>query len=348
MGFIMTNFKNKSILFVLLCSGMCVLSGAYANSSKKRDTLFRISGTTLATIDIQSKKNKAKKEKKTIGLLKIIPSEKFIKSKKNILKNAKLDEKERDYSFGIVPFHESPGAVDLGMNSVPVFDQGAYGTCVTFAATAAVDAILGKKDLISQQCILELNRMLGHNLWNGAYYASEVLNPLKKYGIIKQGKGKVEEGKCNSNYPNVFGLITIFDYKARSSKSGASASKIKSRYISSISLSDIKTALDAKHRIALGFGMAANQDSTSVQGFNMKIGDSHTVGGLWACQQPGSSQFYCKTPNSGHEVVVIGYDDKQKLIKIRNSWDRSVGEEGNFYMTYTFLEAMSFDGTEIY
>lgn len=59
---------------------------------------------------------------------------------------------EKDYSKGITPFSQSIGAVELGMNSVPVLDQGSYGTCVTFATTAAMDAVLGLGDYISQQC----------------------------------------------------------------------------------------------------------------------------------------------------------------------------------------------------
>jgi len=46
-------------------------------------------------------------------------------------------------------------------------------------------------------------------------------------------------------------------------------------------------------------------------------------------------------------VIVIGYDDKQQLLKIRNSWDTVVGDHGNFYMTYAFFNSMGLDGTEV-
>lgn len=35
-----------------------------------------------------------------------------------------------------------PRSVQLGMNDVPVLEQGQHGTCVTFAVTAALDATL--------------------------------------------------------------------------------------------------------------------------------------------------------------------------------------------------------------
>ena len=49
----------------------------------------------------------------------------------------------------------TPSEIQLGMNGVPVLDQGRFGTCVTFADTAAVDAALGKGDYISQLCLLQ-------------------------------------------------------------------------------------------------------------------------------------------------------------------------------------------------
>ena len=59
-------------------------------------------------------------------------------------------------------------SIDLGMNNVPVLDQGSHGTCVTFATTAAVDAVLGKGDYVSQLCNLEL----GATLEQFGYYPS--------------------------------------------------------------------------------------------------------------------------------------------------------------------------------
>ncbi|WBV63527.1 hypothetical protein PGH43_01250 [Legionella pneumophila 130b] len=53
-----------------------------------------------------------------------------------------------------------PSKVELGMNNVPVLNQGSFGTCVTFATTAAIDAALNKGDYISQLCQLQLGLYL--------------------------------------------------------------------------------------------------------------------------------------------------------------------------------------------
>ena len=50
----------------------------------------------------------------------------------------------------------------------------------------------------------------------------------------------------------------------------------------------------------------------------------------------------------GHEMVIIGYDDNAVatdaagnqytgLLKLRNSWSDSVGDQGNYYMTYDYF-----------
>ena len=79
---------------------------------------------------------------------------------------------EKDYSKGINPKFQ----VDLGMANVPVLDQGAYGTCVTFSSTAALDAILAQGDFVSQQCSLELDYGLNNDYWDGAYYPSQIID----------------------------------------------------------------------------------------------------------------------------------------------------------------------------
>ena len=49
---------------------------------------------------------------------------------------------------------------NIGMNNVPVLDQGRHGSCATFAATGALDAALtkpsGELGYISQLCNLDL------------------------------------------------------------------------------------------------------------------------------------------------------------------------------------------------
>jgi C1A family cysteine protease len=74
---------------------------------------------------------------------------------------------------------------------------------------------------------------------------------------------------------------------------------------------------------------------------------SKNRGGLWACTQPSSSSNRCVRTNAGHEVIVIGYDNNQKLLKIRNSWSANMGDNGDYYMTYNFFNAMANEQTVV-
>jgi hypothetical protein len=243
------------------------------------------------------------------------------------------DKGEKDYSKGINPMQK-----DLGMAGVPVLDQGAYGTCVTFASTAALDALLQRGDYISQQCTLALLKGLGDDIWNGAYYPSQVIDPLKQHGIVSQAA-------CPQRYGNPSQVLSVTAYKAYVSKEAA-VGNVSIRYINSAKVEDAKRAIDAGHRFAIGF-LLKGDSSEAVRGFDVLYQGQRYTGGLWACKQ-GASPNYCTTSNAGHEVVIIGYDEAQKLFKIRNSWNATMGVRGDYFMSYEFFAKMVIDGTEIW
>jgi hypothetical protein len=280
---------------------------------------------------------------KTIQLMKIIPSQAL--TERVELASATPDA-EKDYSKGIDPNFQ----VDLGMGSVPVLDQGQYGTCVTFASTAVVDAAMGKGNYIDQQCSLELNKYLGsldpnnrYDYWNGANDATEIIDPLKKYGIVQQGK-------CNYKYPRSTVKITPTAY-AKLTTATPELAKVVDTYHDEnhkMDINALKAVLKSGHRVAIGTLLLDSADPISVNGFDITVNGKSKRGGLWACKQPSSSSNYCGTSQAGHEIVVFGYDDTQELLKIRNSWSTKIGDNGNYYMTYAFYKAMVLDGTEVY
>ena len=76
------------------------------------------------------------------------------------------------------------------MNGVPVLNQGRHGSCVTFAVTAAMDAVIGHGDYISQLCSLELGKSLEYNGylpsgWDGSL-GPIVLNQFSRFGVVSK------------------------------------------------------------------------------------------------------------------------------------------------------------------
>jgi Papain family cysteine protease len=332
-------FKSKIIFSSLALISMT----AFAEKSE----YFNLNGSHSATIPLKLNTLRNKNAfdidnmigVKTIQLMSITPTQKMIEKNRLALAKMVADGGELDYSNGITPFSQSPGAVDLGMANVPVLDQGQYGTCVTFASTAVLDARLKKGDLIDQQCSLALNNALGNNYWNGADNATQILDPLKQYGIISKGN-------CfGDQYADPNQSVDAKTYQTKSTKKYSR--QINYTFYGTAVLTDLKAGLQAGHRFAIGTALADTGDPISVNGFDMLIDGNQTSGGLWACQQPSSDTNFCGAQNAGHEVVVIGYDDTQQLLKIRNSWSDQVGDEGDYYMTYTFYNAMVSDQTKL-
>ncbi len=247
---------------------------------------------------------------------------------------------EIDYSKGVVDFYKSSSAVYL-IPSVPILDQGPHGTCVTFATTAAIDAVLGLGDVISQQCSLELSKAIGNDIWEGAWQSSEVINPLKQYGAVKQGN-------CGSHYyPDPSSSISVEDYKTFVDPT-IQVEKVKYAYYEPMSVEQVKGAISSNHYVSFGFGLINNGSPISVQGFDVVVDGVKNTGGLWACKQPSSKSKFCGKYSAGHEVIIVGYDDSQRLFKIQNSWNASSGDAGFFYMTYEFFSAMMLNATEIW
>lgn len=247
---------------------------------------------------------------------------------------------EKDYRSGITSFSSSGSGVDLGMAGVPVLDQGQYGTCVTFSSTAALDARLGRGDYISQQCALALDKTLGSDWWDGAYYPSQIIDPIKNYGVV-------EKSRCPSFYPNYDQSISAEAYQSLADKeASAEVAQINYAYTAKANINGVKTALRAGNRVLIAF-LLDGSSQEAVQGFSVRVDGRSYTGGLWACKQ-GSSPNHCKASNAGHEVLVIGYDEKQQLLKIRNSWSSQVGDNGNYYMSYSFFNSMAVDQTVVY
>lgn len=275
-------------------------------------------------------------ENSSFQFMKIRLTQKMIDKINSANAEMRLNGGELNYSTGIYRFYQSPSAVEIGMANVPVLDQGAYGTCVTFAATASLNARFGLGDYIDQQCSLALDLSLGNNYWQGAGTANQVILPLKKYGFIPKNK-------CfGIIYPNDSQLVNLNNYYFYSDKSYSS---IMNTINSKADLHSVIAAVDSGRRVTIGF--AYTVDFPTRIKYGNGYSDTYNAGGLWACQQPSSSINHCTGSTSGHEVIVTGYDNRQQLLKIRNSWGRQNGDQGEYYMTYSYFNAMAFDQTII-
>ena len=256
-----------------------------------------------------------------------------------------------------------PRRIQLGMNEVPVLDQGEHGTCVLFALTAALDAALGQGDYVSQLCQLDLSTYLNHNTylesgWEGGW-GEEFLNQMTMFGIVP--KTLQHAGACAGRleYPLLQGTVTdelsVFDYHQMS----VSIQELGIFFAPLILENQINFALIDRERLLYrikGILHQGDRVTCSVLLMGQESGDANATGSYhmandtWVLLPQMADELTHNTQIDGHAFVITGYDDDavavdslgrmhRGLFTLRNSWGPDVGDHGDFYMTYSYLKA---------
>ncbi len=263
-----------------------------------------------------------------------------------------------------------PAAVALGMHQVPVLDQGSYGTCVTFAVSAALDAALGLSDSISQLCSLQLGNHLseyGYRLsgWDGSW-GQWVLAQFHAFGFITKTQQKKHGCGGLTVYPR-YGTppqsaMTIEDYHRLSEPLNTRVTwsmlldpeqvfsdKIDMEQV----LTRVKTALNHGHRVT--FAVLLPQVNSGVAG---AVGWHHYFNDTWVVTPAMQADLEHQLSLPGHEMIITGYDDNAVamdssgkrhtgLLTLRNSWGYFAGDWGNFYMSYDYFTLLAIEAEEI-
>jgi hypothetical protein len=345
----------KSLRLYLVIILSCPLI-AFANDVK-------IQGTFLHTVQASQQyvEPRTSVQALQIPLLKIYLSPKA---------RAKLFSSLRGQSFSAYPVadkNELPEAVDLGMANVPVLNQGIHGSCVTFAAVAALDAILKKGDYVSSLCSLQLGRYLesyGYisSGWDGSFGAS-VLSQLSGFGFMS--KEKQQQVGCGllKEYPlldkdrgepmstqefhqfsesltqNQIAWNHILDVY-ESLEDGVDKTKV---------LLQVKRALNHGDRLVFGTLLADYE-----RGLAGAVGSYKAFNDTWVLSAEILENLQHHPQYAGHEMLIIGYDDAaiakddhghvhQGLLKVRNSWGKRIGDQGDFYISYDYFNLLALE-----
>lgn len=273
---------------------------------------------------------------------------------KIVLQNIELDEKTVKELNDIVteirlrrkisgpvtfqPKNTNEFDVDLGMGNVPVLNQGAYGTCVTFTVTALLNAKMNAGDYVSQQCLLGLGNTIQSTEsgqmsgWNGLRTIETALNRIKSYGVI--GKST-----CPVKYANPYSSRTYTNYTNLSGN--AWSSNFTWKKLKTKSIDEVKAALNRNNRVAIA--TILHTDYTAGSPF-----ENYSTG-LWKLPDDLNkfmSELY-SGKIGGHAVIVTGYDDEKQLLKIRNSWGTGLGAKGEYYMTYEYYNLLNYEAIEV-
>lgn len=310
--------------------------------------------------------------------LDITPAKQEIKLLKIELSNSAIEvlHKRADATLKkpntLIISRDLPSKIDLGMNGVPVLNQGKFNTCVTFAITAAFDAALNKGDYISQLCQLQLNLHLGKNgyIWNGWDGASgrQVLSQIEHFGIVSKEKQKTIGCGGVTEYPGIeqpvpengISLEEFHQISENLEENGVIWSPILDMYQATMertdtekTVSEIKEILNQKDRVTFAVFLIDLD-----LGFMGAVGTHSAPLDTWVFTPEIARDIYLHPVFAGHEMIITGYDDDaiatdqqghphKGLFILRNSWGDKFGNRGTFYMSYDYFKVLTYEAQRI-
>lgn len=324
----------------------------------------------IGTVDTALKTSTSKSHvtsSKSIQHIKLMKVELSELMQKNIEHKLKSSFNSKKYSVKV----GTPSQIQLGMNNVPVLNQGPYGTCTTFSITAVIDAALNKGNYVSQLCLLQLGNYIENNGhvssgWDGAGIA-DVLSKIALFGVVSkeqqelQGCGGITEYP-NKGYtystemtPNEYHQMSISVNKKIEWTPVVDSYSRKEQSSYTI-IQNVKKALRDKDRLAFGVLLLdINLGNVGALGKNREENDTWVV--TSKIEQDTSDFFEGKNPEfqlGGHAMIITGYDDNaiaidnegsahKGLFTLRNSWGELAGDQGNFYMSYEYFAVVAME-----
>ncbi len=224
----------------------------------------------------------------------------------------KLDS--RDYLMRVyLPVAKLPDKVDYTLKLSPVRDQGNEGTCVGFATAVGMKEYQEKEDygklvLLSPRFIYtECKKIDGMPEEEGTTIRC-AMKVLKKTGICQEKFWPYQPGQK--------------DKAQKGARKDSGKFRVMS-YARILNLSDLRLSLYSKGPCVLGVTVFAGMMKTKT--------------GLVPMPKSGEN------PLGGHAICAVGYNDKKKVIKFKNSWSSEWGDTGFGYLPYAYIEKYMMD-----
>lgn len=360
----LTSNKNTPVVLSVIAS-VVLCANAYASTAN-----VKIVGTIDGYVPLS---------KRSLSAANSSPTEKHVLFQKIELSTdaqnwlaQHADDVTQPQPLSIAARSELPTQVQLGMNNVPVLDQGRHGTCVTFAVGGALNAAKGSEDYVSELCNLELGSYLEqkdsshYSGWDGSW-GDVVLKQIDDYGVISIAAQRNNGCAGVYEYPRDNGkdtgrpmsakdftsrsdyIMKTISYKTLATHADAFTDKMSTPGV----LIKIKQALNNGHRLTFGTLLDV------AVGSNGAVGTYKVRNDTWMMTPEIRKDAKTKGKiDAGHEMVITGYDDNAVVIgpdhtkqvgvlTLRNSWGSDAGDSGNYYMTYAHFRILADEVYEI-
>ena len=220
----------------------------------------------------------------------------------------------RDYLMrAYLPLKRIPARVDYTPKLSPVRYQGDEGTCVAFATAT------GMKEYQEKLDYGKLVRLSPRFVYNEC---KKIDDMPEEEGTTLRIAMKVLKTKGVSEEK----FWPYKPYQTNKAKKGATTNAKKFRVISYariLNLNELRSSLYSKGPSVIGIECFEAIFKTKSGLVPMPRKDEYSLG--------------------GHAICAVGYDDKKKLIKFKNSWSTNWGQKGYGYLHYAYIERYLID-----
>jgi C1A family cysteine protease len=231
----------------------------------------------------------------------------------------------RDFTYSAPPqFTKKNLGSSVDLRKVwraPCYDQGNLGSCTGNAIAGAIEFALAKKKAgvftPSRLFIYYNERVIEGTVDSDA--GAQIRDGMKSVaGVGYCGETAPPPSKCPANSLWPYDISKFKDKPPAPSYQCAANHKVDSYYSVTQNLADMKGCLAEGFPFVFGF--------TVYESFEQ-------MAAPWVVPMPQQGE----TVVGGHAVLAMGYDDKEEVFLIRNSWGPKWGIKGYFYMPYAYL-----------
>ena len=212
-----------------------------------------------------------------------------------------------------LPAARFPKSVDYTRKMSPVRDQGDDGTCVRFATAVGMkeyQELIDYKKLVTlspRYVYSECKKIDGAPAQEGTTIRA-AMKVLKNKGVCRERFWPYQPHQKNK--------------PQKGARNDAKKFRVLA-YARIINLNELRLCLAAKGPCAIG-----------VEAFK---GIMTTKTGIVPMPKKGEPSI------GGHAISPVGYDDKKRLIKFKNSWSEKWGQRGYGFLPYAYIECYMMD-----
>lgn len=240
---------------------------------------------------------------------------------------AKLKKTKPTYSYGWLPdlpdhrdllyaasmsiIRMLPSKMDLRINCPSVYDQGALGSCTANALGAAFQFDQKKQaipNFIPSRLFIYYNeRVLIHTeLSDSGAFIRDGIKTMNALGV------------CNEkDWPYIIPQFTTKP-PAILYKKAITNQVLRYMRLNNANLIQLQSCLSEGFPFVFGFTVFESFQTISKNG-------------IMPMPKPTEQRL------GGHAVMAVGYDDAKKMFIVRNSWTKNWGDQGYFYMPYSYI-----------